>query len=82
MAPHWFELAAWAALGLGFASALVIAADIVLLGNRQHMPIMNLVFPLSALYMGPVAVLRPTPLRLHNHVRSARRRTGQPAPPF
>ena len=57
MAPHWFELAAWAALGLGFASALVIAADIVLLGNRQHMPIMNLVFPLSALYMGPVAVL-------------------------
>jgi len=56
VAPHWFELAAWAALGLGFASALVIAADIVLLGNWQHMPIMNLVFPLSALYMGPVAV--------------------------
>src|SRR5207245_7834189 len=56
MAPHWFELAAWAALGLGFASALVIVADIVLLGNRQHMAIMNLVFPLSALYMGPVAL--------------------------
>jgi hypothetical protein len=56
MAPHWFELLAWAALGLGFASALVIAADIFLLGNRQHMAIMNLVFPLTALYMGPVAL--------------------------
>jgi Domain of unknown function (DUF4396) len=56
MAPHWFELAAWAALGIGFASALVIAADIVLLGNRQHVAIMNLVFPLTALYMGPVGL--------------------------
>jgi hypothetical protein len=56
MAPHWFELVAWAALGLGFASALVVAADIFLLGNRQHMPIMDLVFPLTALYMGPVAL--------------------------
>lgn len=55
-APHWFDLAAWVALGLGFASALVIVADLVLLGNRQHMWIMNLVFPLTALYMGPVAV--------------------------
>jgi hypothetical protein len=56
MAPHWFELVAWASLALAFVSALVIAADIALLGNRQHMAIMNLVFPLSALYMGPVAV--------------------------
>ena len=56
MAPHWFELVAWAALAVGFASALVIGADIALLGNRQHMAIMNLGFPLTALYMGPVAV--------------------------
>src|SRR4051794_29608624 len=56
MAPHWFELVAWGALALGFASALVIAADIALLGNRQHMAIMSFVFPLTALYIGPVAV--------------------------
>src|SRR5882762_8161088 len=56
MAPSWFELLAWVALGLGFASALVIVADIVVLGNRQHMAIMNLVFPLTALYMGPIAL--------------------------
>ena len=56
MAPSWFELLAWVALGLGFASALVIVGDIVLLGNRQHMAIMNLAFPLTALYMGPIAL--------------------------
>src|SRR5438477_1957261 len=56
MAPHWFELVAWAALGLGFVSALVIAVDIFLLGYRQHLAIMNLVFPLTALYMGPLAI--------------------------
>ena len=56
MAPHWFELFAWGAVGLGFVSALVVAADIVLLGNRQHMGIMNLVWPLTALYAGPLAL--------------------------
>jgi hypothetical protein len=34
----------------------VIAADIALLGNRQHTAIMNVVFPLTGLYSGPVAV--------------------------
>jgi hypothetical protein len=56
MAPQWFELVAWASLALGFACALAIAADIVLFGHRQHMAIMNMAFPLTALYMGPVAL--------------------------
>jgi hypothetical protein len=56
MAPHWFELVAWAALAVGFASAIVIGADIAALGNRQHTAIMNLVYPLTALYLGPLAV--------------------------
>jgi hypothetical protein len=56
VAPSWFELVSWVALGLGFASALVIVADIVVLGNRQHMAIMNLAFPLTALYLGPIAL--------------------------
>jgi selenophosphate synthetase-related protein len=30
--PGWFELIEWVALGLGFASALVIVADIAVLG--------------------------------------------------
>jgi hypothetical protein len=56
MASHWFELVAWVALAVGFASALVIAVDIALLGNRQHMAIMNPVWPISALYLGPLAL--------------------------
>jgi hypothetical protein len=39
---------------MGFASALVILADEVLLGHRQQMWIMNLVHPITALYWGPV----------------------------
>ena len=56
MAPGWFELLAWLALGVGFASALVIVADIFVLGNRQHMAIMDIAFPLTALYLGPIAL--------------------------
>jgi hypothetical protein len=56
VAPSWFELLAWVALGLGFASALVIVADVVVLGNWQDMAIMDLAFPLTALYMGPIAL--------------------------
>src|SRR2546428_3681927 len=74
MAPSWFELLAWVALGLGFASALVIVADIVLLGNWQHMAIMDLAFPLTALYMGPIALWayfargrRMSRKRMHTH---------------
>ena len=35
-------------------SALLIVVDI-LSGNKQHMWIMNIVWPLTALYVGPLA---------------------------
>lgn len=54
MEPHWLIVVSWIALALGFASALVILADAFLLGNRQHMWIMNVVHPITALYWGPV----------------------------
>ncbi len=41
-------------LALGFGSALVIVVDEFGLGNRQHMAVMNLVHPITALYWGPV----------------------------
>ncbi|MGH3050503.1 MAG: DUF4396 domain-containing protein [Gaiellaceae bacterium] len=50
----WHHDLAWAMLALGFACALAILADELLLGNRQHMPVMNLVHPITALYWGPV----------------------------
>ena len=34
----------------------MIVADAVVLGNRQHMAIMDLAFPLTALYLGPIAL--------------------------
>jgi uncharacterized protein DUF4396 len=46
----------WIALGIGFACALAITWDIAVRGYRQHMAIMNLVWPITALYFGPVAV--------------------------
>ncbi len=54
MSPHWLETVAWISLGLAFACALVILVDELLLGNRQQMWIMNVVHPVTALYLGPV----------------------------
>ena len=50
----WHGYLAWAMLGLGFASALAILVDELVLGYRQHMKIMNVVHPVTALYWGPV----------------------------
>jgi hypothetical protein len=52
----WHTYLAWAMLALGFASAIVILVDELVLGHRQHMFVMNLVHPITALYWGPVWV--------------------------
>ena len=52
----WHGWLAWAMLGLGFGSALVILVDLFVLGYRQHMAIMNVVHPVTALYLGPIWV--------------------------
>ena len=44
MAPSWFELVAWAALGLGFGSALVIVAELTL---AEVNPAMSEFIPLA-----------------------------------
>lgn len=54
MEPQWFVVLSWVMLASGFASALVILVDEYLLGNRQHMPVMNVVHPVTALYWGPI----------------------------
>ena len=46
----------WVSLALAGASALVILFDI-LAGRRQHMAIMNVVWPVTALYAGPLALV-------------------------
>ena len=56
MSPLWLVVSAWCALGLGFASAGWILFDVHVRGYRQHMRIMEAVWPVTALYFGPVAV--------------------------
>ncbi|MCX3061739.1 DUF4396 domain-containing protein [Streptomyces beihaiensis] len=61
MEPHtqpaeWIETLGWIALGVALASALVIVFDIVVRGRHQKMWIMNVVYPVTALYWGPVAL--------------------------
>lgn len=46
---------AWISLGVAFACAIATAWDIAR-GYRQHMAIMNAVWPITALYWGPVAL--------------------------
>lgn len=46
----------WCALGLGFASAAYIGFDILVRGHRQPMPIMEAVWPITALCFLPAAV--------------------------
>lgn len=55
--PAWITLISWMYLGLAFASAAVVAADIFLAGYRQHMRVMEAVWPITALYFGPLGLL-------------------------
>src|SRR3954452_21001544 len=57
MAPTWLTAVAWTALAGPVASAAVIVVDVYGRGYRQrHMPVMEAVWPLTALYLGPLAV--------------------------
>ena len=53
--PDWLNGIAIASLWAGAISALIIIIDIVA-GHRQHMWIMNVVWPLTALYSGPLGL--------------------------
>lgn len=50
--PDWLITLAWISLLAAFVSAIVVALDV--LRHRQHMWIMNVVWPLTALYAGPL----------------------------
>ena len=54
--PAWLTVVSWTFIGIGLASAAVVVADIYLLGYREHVKIMEAVWPLTALYAGPLAL--------------------------
>lgn len=64
--PEWLQVLAWMYIAICSAVALWMIGDI-LLGRRQKMWIMDLVWPITAMYFGPVAAwmyLRTRPVSL------------------
>jgi hypothetical protein len=55
MAPVWLTVVAWLYLSVCFCCAGIIAYDIAFNHRRQPMGVMNFVFPITALYFGPLA---------------------------
>jgi hypothetical protein len=56
MPPTWLTPLAWIAIVAAFLCAAIILIDIFALGYRQRMTIMEAVWPVTALYFGPLAV--------------------------
>lgn len=54
MIPYWLDVLSIGALMLGAVSALTVFIDIT--RHPQHMWVMNLVWPISGLYAGPLAL--------------------------
>ena len=55
MPPAWLSVVAWISLVAAFATSGAIAFDIFGRGRRQRMRIMEVVWPVTALYFGPLA---------------------------
>ncbi|MQA74084.1 MAG: DUF4396 domain-containing protein [Solirubrobacterales bacterium] len=57
MPPDWLETIAWVSLALAAICAALVAWDILGRGYRQPMRIMEAVWPITALYLGPLGLL-------------------------
>jgi hypothetical protein len=56
MTPVWLSVLAWAYISVCLGCAAIIAGDILIGRRRQPMGVMNFVFPITALYFGPLAL--------------------------
>ena len=57
MPPDWLTAVAWVSLATAFVCAGLIVVDVFVRGYRQHVWIMEVVWPLTALYSGPLGIL-------------------------
>jgi len=55
-APTWFTVVSWFFIGLGFLCAGVILYDVFGRGYRQRIGAMEVVWPITAIYFGPLAL--------------------------
>jgi hypothetical protein len=56
MAPLWLSVLGWAATGTAATSAGWIGFDVLVRRRHQHMRIMEVVWPVTALYFGPLGI--------------------------
>jgi hypothetical protein len=76
--PIWLQWISWVALVIAIGSAVWILIDVYGRGHRQRMGVMEAVWPVTALYLGPVAVWAYRRFGRPNSPRWTRRH-GQPA---
>jgi hypothetical protein len=55
MPPYWLTILAWLSVAAAVATAAAILVDIFGRRYRQQMPVMDAVWPITALYFGPLA---------------------------
>lgn len=72
--PHWLVALSWVGVALGVLSALLVVANF-LAGARERMPIMYLVWPVTALWSGPLGAWA-----YFRFGHTAEHRTEQPFP--
>lgn len=78
--PGWLYALSILSFGIAALSAIIIVFDIVA-GHRQHMWIMNLVWPITALWAGPIALwayFKVGWLSTHQAMQAARQRGEEP----
>lgn len=56
MQPTWLLMLSWATLFVGLVSAVVVVVDDLVHGYRQPVKVMELIWPVTALYFGPAAI--------------------------
>ncbi len=56
MIPGWLTAVSWAYVGLALLCAAAILYDVYGRGYRQRTGVMNVVWPITALYFGPLAL--------------------------
>lgn len=76
LVPDWLQTLALISLILAGLSALLIAIDL-LSGHQRKMWIMNVVWPLTALYAGPLAIWAYFTVGRKSQKSSGRKETGQ-----
>ncbi len=56
MIPMWLTVISWIFVGIALLCTIAILYDIYGRGHRQRTSVMDAVWPITALYLGPLAL--------------------------